>query len=516
MLSRRVLLTMGLTLASAFPTGLAQRPQPQTAQAQADLEAISTAYTMYLSATFIRDSCVKRDPASAVRVNQSYAAWLAAQNLGTFEAQLGKKFGTDQVKALRQEISGQLAVLDTALQKLGPASQACPALATQFSSDTFDVRKKVPNLAALLTVGRGPSGTTAASGSGSSAGASVTVYSVAQLSSLMAQTVAPLRSAGTRAQEAAGLKKLQTLGKVIVVSGTTKRRRSITQADDRREVRYDVYCYDMHNDAADPPQGQVTVAGRIREFDASLGVVLEDCVVLSAGQSAQFKKSTLAVVDAAWQFKSQPYEKFLVPAGQGLKDSEILGAYMEQSSAVGVGGMTITTYPVSLFLKDGTVFNDPYRAPTSFNFKLSRQLEPQKWGKWTRQGNNFTIKWSDGRTDTFIVKGAPKALPAGTRLSGTFETISGGGTTSLGGDTIVVSSGTYTFRPDGTFTGGSFGGGGDSSVTVGSSRASGGTYSVSGYGITLRGSASQERRLFFARYNDDMLYIGSSTYTRDR
>lgn len=102
MLSRRVLLTMGLTLASAFPTGLAQRPQPQTAQAQADLEAISTAYTMYLSATFIRDSCVKRDPASAVRVNQSYAAWLAAQNLGTFEAQLGKKFGTDQVKALRQ------------------------------------------------------------------------------------------------------------------------------------------------------------------------------------------------------------------------------------------------------------------------------------------------------------------------------------------------------------------------------------------------------------------------------
>ena len=174
-------------------------------------------------------------------------------------------------------------------------------------------------------------------------------------------------------------------------------------------------------------------------------------------------------------------------AGQGLKDSEILGAYLEQSTGIGVGGMVLTTYPVSLFLKDGTVYNDPYWAPASFNDKLSRQLEPQKWGKWTRQGNDFVIRWGDGETQTFEVEGAPKPLPAGTRLSGAFQTISGGGNTALGGDVMVAGGSTYTFRPDGTFSGGTFGSVGSSAVTAGSTRKTGGTYVVSGYGITLKG-----------------------------
>ena len=203
-------------------------------------------------------------------------------------------------------------------------------------------------------------------------------------------------------------------------------------------------------------------------------------------------------------------------AGQDLKDSDILGAYMEQSTGVGVGGMVLTTYPVSLFLKDGTVYNDPYWAPGSFNYKLSRQLEPQKWGKWTRQGNDFVIRWEDGETETFKVEGAPKSLPAGTKLSGAFQTISGGGNTALGGGVIVAGGGNYVFQPDGTFSGGSFGSVSSSSVAAGSSRKTGGTYTVSGYGITLKGANGQQQRLFFARYDQDLLYIGGSPYTPDR
>lgn len=509
---RRTALLAGLALVpSLWPGAVAQ------GAGSADLKALGTAYALYVGAGYLRDTCVKRDPASAAKVNQAYTAWIKAQNLGAFEAQLTQRVGRAALTQLRADMAGSLQALDSALQKLGPASRSCPALATQFSSDTFDVRAQVPNLAAALgTGGAAPTPSASASSRPAGASANVAVFSVAQLSSLMAQTLAPLGKASGQQQDAAGLKKLQSLGTVIAVSGTTQRSRSITQEDDRRAARFDVYCYDMANDADNPPKGQVTVAGRVREFDHVTGITLDSCVVLSAAQAAGLKKSTLAVVDAGWQFKAQPAEKFLVAAGQGLKDSEILGAYIEQSTGIGVGGMVLTTYPVSLFLKDGTVYNDPYWAPGSFNYKLSRQLEPQKWGKWTRQGKDFVIRWGDGETGTFEVKGESRALPAGTKLNGAFQTISGGGNTALGGDLMVVGGGTYTFRPDGTFSGGRFGGSGGPGVAVSSSRKTGGTYAVSGYGLTLRGQGGEEQRLFFARYDQDLLYIGGSPYTPDR
>lgn len=160
----------------------------------------------------------------------------------------------------------------------------------------------------------------------------------------------------------------------------------------------------------------MTVAGRVRDFDHDTGITLSSCVVLSGAQAAQLKPSTLAVTDAAWRFKAQPAEKFMVAAGQGLKDSEILGACMEQSTGIGVGGAVLVTYPVSLFPKDGTVYNDPTWAPESFNYKLSRQLELQKWGKWTRQGANFVIRWGDGDTDTFEAQAPARRHPAHGRL----------------------------------------------------------------------------------------------------
>ncbi|GGO36225.1 hypothetical protein [Deinococcus humi] len=511
MQTRRTALLAGLALApSLWPGG--------HAQSATELQDLGTAYALYVSVGYLRDTCLKRDPASAAKVKQAYTTWVGTQNLADFEAKLGQKLGKETLTQLRQGLANDLKALDAALQKLGPPGQSCPAVATIFASDTFNIRKKIPNLTTLLGPGSGSS-TTAATGTAaktSPSSSNVAVYSVAQLSSLMAQTLAPLGKATGREQDAAGLKKLQSLGTVIAVSGTTQRSRSITQEDDRRAARFDVYCYDMANDADNPPKGQVTVAGRVREFDHDTGITLENCVVLSPAQTAQLKKSTVAVVDAGWRFKAQPAEKFLVAAGQGLKDNDILGAYMEQSTGIGVGGMVLTTYPVSLFLKDGTVYNDPYWAPGSFNYKLSRQLEPQKWGRWTRQGNNFVIRWGDGGTETFEVEGAPKPLPAGTKLSGAFQTISGGGNTAMGGDVMVAGGGTYTFQPDGTFSGGSFGSVSSSSVVAGSTRKTGGTYAVSGYSITLKGANGQQQRLFFARYDQNLLYIGGSTYIPDR
>lgn len=515
MLRRHHVLTTGLVLASASLSA--------NAQSQDELSALGTAYAVYAGAGYLKDKCATLDPASAAKVGQAYAAWLKAQNLGNFEAQIGQKVDKATLTRLRQSIGSSL---DAALEKMGPPSQSCPALASQFSTDTFNVRKQVPNLDAILgakspagNTGSKPAGTSNTAGT-TNAAANITLYSVAQLSSLMAQAIAPVKRSQ---QDSVGFQKLKSLGPIIAVSGTKQRSRSITQSDDRRTAKFDVYCYDMLNDSDDPPNGQITVLGRVRNFEADFGITLDRCTVLSPGHIAQLKKSTLPVADAGWRFKAQPAEKFLVAAGQGLKDSEILGAYMEESYSTGVGGMSIITYPVSLFLKDGTVYSAPYWAPNSFNYKLSRQLEPQKWGKWTKKGNNFAIKWGNGNSSTFEVKGSPKPLAAGTKLSGVFESISGGGNTALGGDVSIMNSKVYNFRPNGSFTGdrstAAISGGGaysNGSTAASAQSKQAGSYNISGYGITLKSGNGQEQRLFFARYNQDLMYIGSSTYTLDK
>ncbi len=265
----------------------------------------------------------------------------------------------------------------------------------------------------------------------------------------------------------------------------------------------------MADDAANPPQGQdVTVIGRVREFDRDTSITLEDCRVV---QPTALKASTLPVADVAWRFKNQPAERFLVAAGKGLNDSAVLGVYTTQSSGIGVGGAVLITYPPALFLKDGTVYNDPSWAPNSFNVQLSRSLEPQKWGKWTRQGKNFKILWGDGETEVFEVQDALKPSAKGLKLSGEYASLSGGGNTAFGGDVLVAAGSNYVFKPDGTFTGGRFAGASTPGAVVNSSSASAGRYTVQGYAITLKPAQGTEQRLLFYRFGD-ALHIGGSDF----
>ncbi len=451
------------------------------------------------------------DPATAAATKQAYATWLQGQGLQQFEVQLKRRLGDATVSQLRTQLGPQLEKLVAGTRQLGSASTVCAAYRAQLQGDTFNLRAKLPQLGTLLT----PTGSSPATPSSSqnASGPAAVRYSVAQLSSLAGQTLATLpQSTGARAAEQAVLTKLRSLGSQIAVTGKVQRSRSLTQSDDRREVRWSVYCYHMAGDAANPPQGQtVTVVGRVREFDRDTSITLEDCRVVNA---TGLKASTLPVADTAWRFKNQPAERFLVAAGQGLKDSAILGVYTTQSSGIGVGGMVLITYPPALFLKDGTVYNDPYWAPGSFNVKLSRELEPQKWGQWTRQGQNFKIRWGDGQTELFEVQDALKPAPSGLKLTGGYESLGGGGNTALGGDVMVAVGSNYTFKPDGSFTGGRFAGASTSNTAASSSAASAGRYSVQGYSITLRPARGTEQRLLFYRFGD-ALHIGGSDFVQD-
>ncbi|WP_235692741.1 hypothetical protein [Deinococcus aquaedulcis] len=488
-------------------------PPPAHAQTTAALQGLGTAYATYLSAGRLRDDCVTRDPATAAATKQAYAAWLSAQKLEGFDAQLRKRVGDANVTQLRAGLNAQLDALVASTRTLGTPAQVCAAYRAQLKGDTFDVRGKVPQLNTLLGVASAGTATPTPSAAPARAVGPTVRYTVAQLSSLAGQTLAALpKDTAGRVAEQAVVSKLRALGPQVAVTGLVQRSRSLTQSDDRREVRWSVYCYDMAGDAADPPKGQtVTVVGRVREFDRDTFLTLEDCRVVNP---AGMKASTLPVADVGWRFKNQPAERFLVAAGKGLKDSEVLGVYTTQSSGIGVGGMVIITYPPYLFLKDGTVYNDPYWAPGSFNARLSRELEPQKWGKWTSQGQNFQIRWGDGETETFEVQDALKPAPAGLKLSGAYASLGGGGNTALGGDVMVAAGSTYTFRPDGTFTGGRFAGASTSNMAASSRSGTAGRYSVAGYGITLIPAGGPEQRLLFYRFGD-ALHIGGSDFVRD-
>lgn len=490
--------------AAVLFTALASSGHAQTAA----LQALGTAYATYLSAGRLRDDCATRDPATAALTAQAYATWLNTQKLDGFDAGLRKQLGDATVSQLRTSLTPQLDALVSSTRTLGTAAQVCAAYRAQLKGPTFDVRSKVPQLNALLTAGPttvNPQVTPAVPGP-------TVRYSVAQLSTLAGQTLVTLpKTTSGRAAEQVVLSQLRALGPQIAVTGVVQRSRSLTQSDDRREVKWPVYCYDMAGDAPDPPKGQtVTVVGRVREFDRETFLTLENCRVVNP---AGLKTSTRPTADVGWRFKNQPAERFLVAAGQGLKDSEILGIYTTRSSGIGVGGMVIITFPPYLFLKDGTVYNDPSWAPGSFNATLSRQLEPQKWGKWTRQGQNFQIRWSDGESEIFEVQDAIKPVVAGLKLSGTYASLSGGGNTALGGDVMVAGGGEYTFRPDGTWSGGRFGGASSSNVAVGSQSRTEGRYSVQGYAITLKPASGPEQRLLFYRFGD-ALHIGGSDFVR--
>lgn len=516
----RSLALLGLAL---LPSGQAQAQTPEQ-QAQ----TLASGYALYLTAQGFRDSCVSRDPATAARSRQAFTAWTQAQGLNNFEAQLNTLLGARLQAQLRTQLQGQIGGLTAAFQKLGTPAQVCGLYPAQLQSDAFNVKGKAPGLSAILA-GKGTTGTATGSTAGAAKGSATpgtakaaatgTVYTVAQLSTLAGQTLAAQpRGASGKAKEAAVLNKLRSLGNRVAVTGKVAPRfDSIEQEDERRVARWDIYCYDtVVEDALDNLRGQtVTVVGTPRDFDDSTNITLDDCQVLSPAAASTLKKSTLPVADVGWRFKNQPAEKFLVAAGQGLKDSQIEGVYSELSYSTGVGGMMITTYPASLFLKDGTVYNDPYWAPNSFNYKLSRELEPQKWGKWTRQGKNFLIRWGDGSSETFEVQETLKPAPAGLKLSGTYSSVSGGGNTALGGDVMVAVTNDYTFTPQGAFKGGRSASGSTSNVTTLSKSSTSGTYSTSGYGITLKYADGGQKRLFFFVRSPKLVTIGGSDHLKD-
>ncbi len=228
--------------------------------------------------------------------------------------------------------------------------------------------------------------------------------------------------------------------------------------------------------------------------------------------------------------------KYVTAPGRGLLPSQVVGIYHKiQVPIYGVPGPSFTDY---LLLKDGTVHEDLPVAPDEMDAALSRQKEPKQWGRWRRQGKEILMAWPDHPNEfeavpgSFVTPGRP-----GERISGRYGGASSGGSFLTGSyyDFYGVA-----FTPDGRFSqdhsGGTSSSGlgqtlnnfsvnttsnnGEATTSVSSPGAVGyattktqgrsdrnGTYTVSGYALTLHYDNGKIKRMPFYFLSKERYFV---------
>jgi hypothetical protein len=250
------------------------------------------------------------------------------------------------------------------------------------------------------------------------------------------------------------------------------------------------------------------------------------------------------VAKAAAEAEARRY-KFVVPAGKGIQPEQVAHVLYNLNVQTGFGFSTsMDTY---LLLKDGTIRDDLPVAIDEMDMSLSRRKEPEKWGKWRRQGDKFLVAWND-RPNHYEEITASIAIPAkrNERLKGTWTTTMSSGHMATG---VSVNQWGVTFTPDGRFekfrsgmsgtgtmalnngtsistayddegssvsisTPGAVGGSSTKSNKKGSDRR--GTYVFNGYLVILRYDNGKEERIpfFFQDAKKESIYFeGSSMIT---
>ena len=213
----------------------------------------------------------------------------------------------------------------------------------------------------------------------------------------------------------------------------------------------------------------------------------------------------------------------------GIKNAQVLGIY-------GTGRFNGNSFVIdgSLYLKDGTVYDETDTAPAFIDAVASRQKEPDKWGRWRRVGTKMQIAWGNGETDTeqaapdnFLIGGS-----SATKLTGLYETVSSGSGVIMGSGWVNRAS--YEFFANGTFKNdrsNSFSVGGyvpgeagpvQIAAGGGSSSTGQARYEIDGHMISFIYPDGQIERQSFAIYASDVnnpkrkyVLIGGTPYTLD-
>ncbi|MFG6431874.1 hypothetical protein [Roseateles sp. LYH14W] len=251
-------------------------------------------------------------------------------------------------------------------------------------------------------------------------------------------------------------------------------------------------------------------------------------------------------------------QRVMSPPARGLADKDLAAVVIHGEGNYSNG--TRWDEDVRFLLRDGTVYRRTEMPPDQLNVAASRQLEPQRWGRWRADGAGYQMQAQDddGRPDggwKAEKHYAVRAWPRDTRLDGSFSRGTFSGSLVLGGTSStrsirftregrfersyssLSSSGTLGATLNNTMISGSShrDGKGSSSTGGGTVGSGGGTagafssrktddgasrrgrYQLSGYVLTLDyDDGRQERLLSFPVHGDNKtVYVGDGSLSLD-
>jgi len=222
------------------------------------------------------------------------------------------------------------------------------------------------------------------------------------------------------------------------------------------------------------------------------------------------------------------------PPAHAANWAKVEGVYFRNLAGLGVGGMAAMRFAPSIFFKDGTFYEIDDRALEDVDLAAARAAQPKRWGRWSRQGDRFTLTDDGGRPRDYPLQQGNlfKAFPASgaASLAGSYKSLSGGGNTAFGGDVMIASQNRFNFLPGGVYTTQRSTGASNSGASTGvgstvASRSGGeGRFSVDRHTIVIEGPDGRRERRFFAfgsrktpaQLDTGMLFIGDTVYTRER
>jgi hypothetical protein len=514
-------------------------------RAQTDAEyakALTTVYAVGKTAEFFKRWCDDRAPASSANNARLLEAWRVKHRMPAVERALFDLLSDAQETSLKTNVASLQERLNSQLDSsIKDPVKECGNY-SNYLETSFNPRTAYPNEMQVLDARLPANGSTVNANPNPvqpntvqpkpSSAQSGVVYTVAQIVAVFEGAYRKAPGKGSD-QHKAGEAAVKALGSRIYVTGTLEEDgRWLEFQNAKFESKRSVNCKNFRTENEDFPGKRsgmggkpFTIVGTFDEYDVFF--YFKDCEIVSsvAGLKPSSLDATLGLVR-----KKLPPETFEVKPGAGLKDSQIHGMYLNEYWGTGVGGALYLQYEPWLFLKDGTVFNDPYLAPNSFNAALSKKEEPQKWGTWTRQGDKFVIRWNDdkdGKPDTeTLTQSNPGSSDQ--KLNGYFERLTGGGNTAYGGNTIIAAYSGYTFNPDGTFsfdsgagasTGNDYTGNAPNVATSSQNATKKGTYKISGYNLELKFPDGKVSRRSFSMAGGKkdptgLIYIGGSHYLK--
>ena len=181
-------------------------------------------------------------------------------------------------------------------------------------------------------------------------------------------------------------------------------------------------------------------------------------------------------------------------------------------------GVQVKYVPYLIF-DDGNIYKDFTISPTNFDVQVSKIKNAKAWGTYQIKGKEIIIKWPNKAAEIWKDKTWFKTQSAsnGELLNGTYKSISGLSTISMGGTETILSLKNISFLDD-KFTYESTGSAVNESTTSYGTHNTSGTYSLDKNVIEFRfNNGTVERKFFFFSSDNKKVFgIGNTYYIQKK